>query len=309
MAPSAQLKVFPLERPAASWRSLVDAIEQMSSARDLYEIIESVKLTAREISGADGITFVLRDGDLSYYFEEDAIAPLWKGRRFPMSACISGWCMLRNTTAVISDIYADPRIPHDAYRPTFVKSLIMTPVGGEQPFAAIGAYWAEMQAFDEGELELLEALARSAATAIKAVQANNALKDLEQRLSILFEAGKFGAWELNCATGEFIASTTCRESLGRKAGEYFGYDDFVDAVHPEDRADFLSAFNTSLAECSKLATECRVEHPDGTVRWLSYTGRVTLDANGQPARFAGVTRDITELRRATGRLARTAATA
>src|SRR5262249_56843927 len=54
-----------------------------------------------------------------------AIAPLWKGQRFPMSACISGWSMLNRCPAVISDIYADSRIPHDAYRPTFVKSLVM----------------------------------------------------------------------------------------------------------------------------------------------------------------------------------------
>ena len=35
---------------------------------------------------------------------------------------------------------ADPRIPHDAYRPTFVKSPAMVPVG--PPVAAIGCYWA-----------------------------------------------------------------------------------------------------------------------------------------------------------------------
>ena len=29
-----------------------------------------------------------------YYADEDAISPLWKGQRFPMSACISGWAML-----------------------------------------------------------------------------------------------------------------------------------------------------------------------------------------------------------------------
>ena len=32
--------------------------------------------------------------------------------------------------------------PLDAYRPTFVKSLVMTPVRLEDPVAAIGAYWA-----------------------------------------------------------------------------------------------------------------------------------------------------------------------
>ena len=74
--------------------------------------------------------------------EEDAIGPLWKGQYFPLSACISGWSMLNGQTAVIEDVFADPRIPHDAYRPTFVKSLIMTPVG-EKNVAAMGAYWKD----------------------------------------------------------------------------------------------------------------------------------------------------------------------
>ena len=53
--------------------------------------------------------------------------------------------MLNGQTAVIEDVFADPRIPHDAYRRTFVKSLIMTPVG-ESNVAAIGAYWRDQRA-------------------------------------------------------------------------------------------------------------------------------------------------------------------
>ena len=43
-----------------------------------------------KLVGADGATFVLRDGDCCYYVDEDAISPLWKGQRFPLEACISG---------------------------------------------------------------------------------------------------------------------------------------------------------------------------------------------------------------------------
>ena len=60
--------------------------------------------------------------------------------------------MLNAKTAVIEDVFADPRIPHDAYRPTFVKSLIMTPVGEENPVAAIGAYWQAKRSFTDEEV-------------------------------------------------------------------------------------------------------------------------------------------------------------
>src|SRR5579862_9391663 len=42
---------------------------------------------------------------------------------------------------IYADSRADSRVPHDAYRPTFVKSLVMVPVPQQQPIAAIGAYW------------------------------------------------------------------------------------------------------------------------------------------------------------------------
>ena len=51
-------------------------------------------------------------------------APLWKGSRFPIQTCISGWAMLNGKAAVIPDIYRDQRIPHSLYRRTFVSAGI-----------------------------------------------------------------------------------------------------------------------------------------------------------------------------------------
>ena len=56
--------------------------------------------------------------------------------------------MLHGEAAVIEDVFADPRIPYDAYLPTFVKSLIMTPVGSRN-VAAMGAYWKDKRPFSE----------------------------------------------------------------------------------------------------------------------------------------------------------------
>jgi len=122
---------------------MVDTIEALSAARTVEQIADVVRTQARKLSGADGVAVVLRDEDRCHYVDEDTIAPLWKGRKFPMTTCISGWAMLNGKTAVIPDIYLDPRIPHDAYRPTFVKSLVMTPVRPSDLVAAIGPYWAE----------------------------------------------------------------------------------------------------------------------------------------------------------------------
>jgi two-component sensor histidine kinase len=158
---------FPLVEPrAGETAAFVAIIRRLSIAQSLAEVMDIVTHAARSLLEADGVTFVLRDGDLCYYAEEDAISPLWKGRRFPMSVCISGWCMLHRQSAVIPNIYEDPRIPADAYRPTFVQSLIMVPVRQDDPIASIGAYWATQREVDSTAVELLQTIANAAALAI-----------------------------------------------------------------------------------------------------------------------------------------------
>jgi GAF domain-containing protein len=120
-----------LEQQHQTLVRLVTTIQELSLARDLEAVMRVVRRAARVLVAADGATFVVREGDTCYYAEEDAISPLWKGRRFPIMTCVSGWAMLNRRAAVIEDIYADPRIPLDAYRPTFVKSLVMVPIRAE----------------------------------------------------------------------------------------------------------------------------------------------------------------------------------
>lgn len=145
---------------------LLASVEELSYLRELPDVMAVVRKWARRMSGADGVTFVLREKDQVFYADEDAIAPLWKGRRFPISACISGWAITQKQVVVIEDIYADERVPADAYRPTFVKSLMMVPIRVEDPIGAIGAYWAEPHRATEREQRLIQALANATSIAV-----------------------------------------------------------------------------------------------------------------------------------------------
>lgn len=162
-------------------RGLVQVVLQLSRCRGLDEIVQVLRDNTRDLIGADGVTIVLRDVDQCFYAEENAIAPLWKGKRFPMSACISGWCMLNRQQVVISDIYKDARVPHDAYRPTFVKSLAMTPIRSSDPVAAIGAYWSNHHDATPEQLRTLQALGDSAAMALENSQLIDALRNANLR--------------------------------------------------------------------------------------------------------------------------------
>lgn len=171
--------------PQEGIERLLRAIQELSLATHLSEVQQAVRTAARDLAGCDGATFVLRDGDLCYYADEDALAPLWKGLRFPIESCVSGWTMLNREHAVISDVYADPRVPHDAYRPTFVRSLVMTPIRTMAPIGAIGAYWADNHEATADEVSLLRALADATSLALEKVTIH---RELEQEVALAQEA-------------------------------------------------------------------------------------------------------------------------
>jgi len=176
---SSPARQFAVSDYVGGMERLVHAIQQLSLARTLPDIQRIVRSSARELTGCDGATFVLRDNDGCYFADEDAIAPLWRGNRFPIGYCISGWTMLNRDAAVIPDIFGDPRIPQAQYRRTFVKSLVMVPIRKLDPIGAIGNYWADPHQPSDQEVYLLQALADSTSIAMENVQVNG---ELERRV-------------------------------------------------------------------------------------------------------------------------------
>lgn len=169
---------------------LRDLILRMSRGRRVQDIVAIVRSSARHLTSADGATFILKDHDKCYYVDEDAVGPLWKGKKFPLTACISGWAMINKSSTVIKDIYKDSRIPIDAYKPTFVKSLAIVPINIDSPFGAIGNYWSrEHEATDE-ELRVLTFLAEITSITLQNMET---LSQLENSLNIHQESDELMA--------------------------------------------------------------------------------------------------------------------
>jgi signal transduction histidine kinase len=162
--------------PIAGPDVLTRTVDLLSTADSLARVTSVVARAVRELTGADGATFVLREDEQCYYVDESAVGPLWKGSRFPLTACVSGWSMLHRETVVIRDIYADDRVPHDAYRPTFVASLCMAPVRSSDPIGAVGAYWAIEHVPTPDQVRQLEVLANSAAVALENLELRGAIR-------------------------------------------------------------------------------------------------------------------------------------
>ncbi len=171
----------------SKYERLVVAVQELSLARDVDTVMNIVKVAARELTGSDGSTFVFRDGDFCFYADEYAIGPLWKGKRFPMRSCISGWVMSNREVAAVEDIYVDPRIPIDAYKPTFVKSLVMVPIRSMSPMGAIGNYWAHRHLPSRDEVRILQSLADLTAVTLENVELYQTLEQKVKERTIQLE--------------------------------------------------------------------------------------------------------------------------
>jgi diguanylate cyclase (GGDEF)-like protein len=185
---------------------LVDAVQRLSLARDLDTVMAIVRTAARQLTRADGASFVLRDGENCFYAEEDAIGPLWKGQRFPMNICVSGWVMTHRTPVAIANIFEDPRIPIEAYSPTFVRSMAMVPIRTQNPIGAIGNYWARHHNPTVEEVKILQALADSTAVAMENISIHTELEERVRQRTL----------ELLTANAELRSEATLRKQMEAK---------------------------------------------------------------------------------------------
>jgi len=158
--------------------TLAAAIDELAVAGSLEDVQRRVRAVARRLTGADGAELVMRDGRTCHCVDEDAIEPLMKGRSFALEDCVAGWSMIHHEPVVIEDIYADERVPHDLYRTTFVKSLLVVPIRSCDPLGAIGIYWAEPHRASHEEVAVVRALAGSSAGALERARL---IKEVERR--------------------------------------------------------------------------------------------------------------------------------
>lgn len=116
--------------------------------------------------------------------------------------------------------------------------------------------------------------------------------DLRLRHSQRF--ANIGTWDWNIRTGELFWSEQIPVLFGYKQGELeTTYDNFVEAIHPDDREKVTSAVNDCVSDGTEYDIEHRVVWPDNTVRWLHEKGDVTRNEDGSPENMLGVVSDIT----------------
>ncbi|HYE30604.1 MAG TPA: PAS domain-containing protein, partial [Methylomirabilota bacterium] len=121
----------------------------------------------------------------------------------------------------------------------------------------------------------------------------NALRESQERLRAALDASQTGTFYWDIITNQVDWDDALDALFGVTARESArSLSEFVERVHPEDRATVLSACERCAAAGADFDLEFRIIWPDGSVRWLHDRGR-TFFSNGKRKYMAGACVDIT----------------
>jgi PAS domain S-box-containing protein len=129
---------------------------------------------------------------------------------------------------------------------------------------------------------------------------NYALAESEKRMNRSQEIAHIGSWELDILNNRLFWSNEVYRIFGLKPQEFKAtYEDFLDAVHPDDRMVVDEAYSGSLREGRDIyEIEHRILRESGEVRFVHEKCEHIRNESGQIIRSIGMVHDITERKKA-----------
>ena len=129
------------------------------------------------------------------------------------------------------------------------------------------------------------------------LEAQDALREANERLQIALDAGHLGTWNWDAATDELTLGVRAAQVVGIPANVPFTRAQIRERLHPEDAERARLAMDRALAERGDYSAEYRVNLPDGGQIWVAASGRGTYADDGTVLGMTGVMSDITEKKR------------
>lgn len=118
---------------------------------------------------------------------------------------------------------------------------------------------------------------------------------LSTHLRLALDAGGFGTWRWDLATGVTVWDGEMERLFGLPPGAFDGtFEAWKALVHPDDWDDVMATLDHALETRGSYRLVHRINVEDGPERWIEGAGRVTLDRDGEVTGTVGCCHDVTE---------------
>ncbi len=126
----------------------------------------------------------------------------------------------------------------------------------------------------------------------------NRVAESEERFNLALQGSNDGVWDWNMRTNDIFFSDRWKAMLGYAPQDIAdNFAQFQALVHPEDFPQVENALNGYLAgQLPEYDVSFRMQHQDGSYRWIRARGKALFDPTGKPYRMAGSHSDITDIR-------------
>ncbi len=124
------------------------------------------------------------------------------------------------------------------------------------------------------------------------------IKSIFDEISLHTDSATLGAWEWDIIQDQLIWNEQMFSIYGVDKKQFLhDYVSWQKLIHPEDLSITERTLQYSLRFKKIFSTEYRIIRPDGQVRYIKSCGLAQWDSAGVPVRMAGISEDITQVRK------------
>jgi len=142
------------------------------------------------------------------------------------------------------------------------------------------------------EYDLLNA-SKGISSAGQLIPSEKRIADLVESLSLSLEVSTAGSWDWDILSNTFYWSDEFLKLFGMLPDTVPGFESWCKSLHPDDVETASKKIQDAIDEKTDLLQEYRIVLPDGILRWIRASGKVTYQ-NDIPIRMVGLCIDITE---------------
>lgn len=201
-----------------------------------------------------------------------------------------------NDAHQVTDFLPNPLLPLTQ------AEMAIPMIVGEQVLGVLDVQAKQVDHFTAEDVRIQTTLAAQVAVALQNAQlyaqmqaSLSATEETRLRYALAVTGSNDGIWDWNLSTNEIYYSRRWKEMIGYTDTEIgHSFTELSSRLHPEDQDRVLIAVTDYLeGRNPTYEIEFRLQHKDGSYRWILARATAVHDENGRPYRMAGSHTDIT----------------